>query len=169
MLSHSNQKTGQNNCDKAGALVLETNSVCQSQLTNSLLAYRLANLLEWRDVKVLGTCLFQTGKLQAQITRNRRDIVGRYLRFVNQLPNLPHVHHLGSVKRGFLPRKTLYSRRNTETKPWTLESKLFFTSLSRQEAQTHHQTDRKGYYGKWPWKRHQNCVKQHWSCSFFSN
>lgn len=49
-----------------------TKLICQKQLSNSLVAYGLANLLECRDVKVLGTCLFQTGTLKAQITQNGR-------------------------------------------------------------------------------------------------
>lgn len=69
-----------------------------------MVAYTQANFSERSDVKVLGTCLFQTGKLQAQMKFKIHDTVRTHLRFVNQLLDLPHVQHLGSVKKVFLPR-----------------------------------------------------------------
>lgn len=140
-------------------------SICQSPPTKSLIACRLANFFEWRDVKVLGTCLFQTGKLRAQITQNGRDIVERYLRFVDKLPHLPHIQHLDSVKRGFLPRQNPLFQTYTETKPWTLQSKLFLTSLLAREAER--TTRQTGKVTAGNAVATSCCVKEHRSCSFY--
>lgn len=133
----------------------------------SCVASGQANLLEWRDVKVLGTCLYSNRyTLDTQKAQNGHDTAGRYLRFVNQLPNLPQVQHLGSVIRGFVPRRTLCSGTNTGTKPWTLEKvNSLLTSRSLQEAERP-TTRLTGKVTTGNAAATSTSVEQHWSCSF---
>lgn len=104
--------------------------------------------------------------LDTQKAQHGHDTAGRYLRFVNQLPNLPQVQHLGSVIRGFVPRRTLCSGTNTGTKPWTLEKvNSFLTSRSLQEAERP-TTRLTGKVTTGNAATTSTSVEQHWSCSF---
>lgn len=135
----------------------------------SCVASGKANLLEWRDVKVLGTCLFQTGTIWTHTkTQNGHDTAARYLRFVNQLPNLPQVQHLGSVIRGFVasPNPLFRDEHREQTlNSWKVNS--FLTSLSLQEAER--PTSLTGKLTTGNAVATSTRVEQHWSCSFSSS
>lgn len=90
---------------------------------------------------------------------------GAHLRFVNQLPNLPQVQHLGSVIRGLCASPNPLFRdadRDQTLNSWKVNS--FLTSRSLQEAER--PTSLTGKVTTGNAAATSTCVEQHWSCSF---